>query len=465
MSRILISYFSDYGETMYDAIVKELINQKNDILRININGIIYYQSWGESSKLKDKDILHKVIKFRPELVLNFNHSLPKEISKSINCPNCIIDADNPETFWNKKYLIKNRNKYLYIGLQKYSKEMYKKFFSVANLRNYLFLPPATTVQGQKLKKKFNISFIGSNFYPFKIPEYDFFYSKNALDLYSNFKSNYYYDFSHKPIFFKDNLLKFQEYVKDIRCFYVGQDRLKYMSMLTDLGFHFFGVRYWNKIAYYDFEIAKCFNPKKITTLKENQWLYNSSKISVNISHPQAKSSFSWRVMDIMASNACLVMEYKPDWMKLFSKYLSKEVLDAIIYKDRYDMREKCINLLKDKQLRLKCIKECQNAIEKDGRWITRFEKLEDFTKIKILNKHNNSDYKTCYEFINRRDEMLSMKKILNTKINFRIKTRIKLIFYAFMMIINQIPIINKFLISRNTIFYKIDLAIRNERNN
>ncbi len=36
--------------------------------------------------------------------------------------------------------------------------------------------------------------------------------------------------------------------------------------------------------------------------------------------PLAKTSFSWRVMDIMASGACLLMEDKPDWRDLFEKY-------------------------------------------------------------------------------------------------------------------------------------------------
>ena len=47
-------------------------------------------------------------------------------------------------------------------------------------------------------------------------------------------------------------------------------------------------------------------------------------------------------MDIMASNSCLLMEDKPDWRDLFEKYLSKETLEAVIYKDRFDMREKAI---------------------------------------------------------------------------------------------------------------------------
>ena len=37
MAKVLISYFSDYGEAMYDAITDILIKNGNEIFRFNIN--------------------------------------------------------------------------------------------------------------------------------------------------------------------------------------------------------------------------------------------------------------------------------------------------------------------------------------------------------------------------------------------------------------------------------------------
>ena len=96
-------------------------------------------------------------------------------------------------------------------------------------------------------------------------------------------------------------------------------------------------------------------------------------------------------MDIMASNSCLLMEDKPDWRDLFEKYLSKETLEAVIYKDRFDMREKAIKLLNDEELRLRCVADLNNAIEQNGRWENRFKELEKFTNIKLLNMDNKNN--------------------------------------------------------------------------
>ncbi|OQB40086.1 MAG: hypothetical protein BWY04_01452 [candidate division CPR1 bacterium ADurb.Bin160] len=463
MSRILISYFSDYGEAMYDAICKELLNNGNDVLRINTEGVILYQKWGEECKLKNKEIIKKVLKFKPNLVMNFNNSLPIEITQMLNCPNCIIDADNPETFWNKKYIKNNHKKFKFLGLQKYSKTMYRKLLShKINNKNYLFFPPATSVKAQKLQKKFNISFIGSNFFPLRIPDEDFFYSKNAINIYKKYKKNYFYDCDKE---YGGNIKKRNEHktiCETIRAFYVGQDRLKHMSVLTDLGFTFFGVRWWNKIAYYDFDIASCFNPKKITTNIENQWVYNSSKISINISHPQAKSSFSWRVMDIMASDSCLLTEYKEDWNELFGKYISKEVKEAIIYNNRYELRQKCITLLDNEKLRNKCIEELQNAIEKNGRWHKRLLKLQQFTKVPIIDIENNHPFYEKVNFKRSKPESPQSKK---NKTKLRIRTRVRLILCSVLLIINQIPFVNKLLIDRDTLFDKIKKTIEDDRYN
>ena len=183
--------------------------------------------------------------------------------------------------------------------------------------------------------------------------------------------------------------------------------MKHLQLLSDLGLKIYGVKWWKKIAFYDFELASCFDPTPIATIEENQWLYNTSKISVNISHPLAKTSFSWRVMDIMASNACLLTEDKPDWRDLFEKYLSKETLDAVIYKDRFDMREKAIKLLSDEKLRKNCVKELNHAIEENGRWIHRFSKLEEFLGTKLIGLKNKNPE---YIYIQREEKKIKEEK-------------------------------------------------------
>ena len=404
MAKVLISYFSDYGEAMYDAITDILIKNGNEIFRFNINNPkVSITQWGGISKIVDESLLTQIKNFAPTIILNFNNSLPVNCFDLLpaDCKICAIDADAPEVaFWNKENLEKYYEKYVFLGLQSYSREMYERFLNKKLESNYLYFPPATVVQNEKLEQDKNISFIGSNFYPLSIPTDAYFYSDVALKLYEEFKSNYFYPYEQA----KEKYHVSEKIFIDIRGYYCGQDRLKYMQQLTDLGFTYYGVRWWNRIAYYDFDLAKCFDKTPKTTIEENQWVYNTSKISVNISHPLAKSSFSWRVMNIMASQACLLTEDKPDWRDLFEEYLSKEVLDAIIYKDRFDMRQKAIRLLNDEELRLKCVKELNNAIEQNGRWESRFKLLEDFLSIPFL---NISEVRNDFIFIKREDRTSS----------------------------------------------------------
>ena len=461
MANILISYFSDYGEAMYDAITDVLLKNGNNIFRFNINTpAVSISSWGGYSKISDKSVRKKICDFKPQIVLNFNHSLPVEIYDDLSedCKICVIDADNPNTFWNKQLHLKTARKYVYLGLQSYSKTMYENYLGRAlSSFEYMYFPPATVVKRETLKQDKNISFIGSNFYPMSIPPFETdFYTSEGLKLYEAIKKEYYISLSEVK-----KICQTQNYawlLEQVRAFYTGQERLKYLQQLTDLGLIFYGLRWWKNIAYYDFELACCFNEKVIRTLAENQWVYNTSKISVNISHPQAKSSFSWRVMDIMASNACLLMEDKPDWRDLFEKYLSPETLENIIYTDRFDMREKAKKLLADEKLRQRCIRELNNAIEQNGRWEKRFAKLQEFVGIPLMNQSgtgaffflknecdcNKADTKNVSSTI-----LYKQKKNFLKRIN--VKKRTKLFFYLTVLALYQIPI--------------IDIGIRRENRN
>ena len=390
MARILISYYSDYGETMYDSLFGVLRDNGNDVFRLNINNPgVAIDEWGGCCSMISKEQLDMIVNFNPEIIFNFNHSLPINllIVLSPDVINCVIDADNPNTFWNKDYLKSHYSDYYFLGLQSYSKEMYDSFLN-SNSYRYLYFPPGTAVVNREIKQDKNISFIGSNFYPLAIPPGEDFYSEMGLKLYDALKENYYLsEEDAKNICSASSNPSWL--LEKVRAYYVGQDRLKHMQVLTDLGFTFYGVRWWNHIAYYDFELAKCFDSTPIITLEDNQYVYNSSKLSVNISHPQAKTSFSWRVMDIMASNSCLLMEDKPDWRDLFEKYLSSETLDLIIYNGPYDLRSKVIYLLSDEDVRKQCVKELNSAIDNNGRWNTRFIALEKMIGIKITYLSND----------------------------------------------------------------------------
>lgn len=95
------------------------------------------------------------------------------------------------------------------------------------------------------------------------------------------------------------------------------------------------------------------------TLKENQDIYNSAKIGISVGHLQAKSGFQWRILDIMASNACLVSDYQSDFDVLFPTNLFP------VYHNPYEAREMCKVLLEDEDLRKKIVIGCQKYVSKN----------------------------------------------------------------------------------------------------
>ena len=392
MANILMSYFAELGEPMYDAVAETLLKNGNNVFRLNINNpSVAAPRWGETSRIKDGELLKKICDFEPEIILNYNNSLPVNVYSSLNCSftDCIIDADSINYFWNEDRLKETRDEHLYLGQQSASKPLYDKYIGTRlDDEHYLYFPGATVINNRNEEQNKNISFIGTNFHLIAKPECPDYYSKDALEIHQKLSEDFFYDVSklkeeHPGVSDVDMLSDL------IKTSLAGQERIKYLQAICDLGLTIYGVR-WEQAAYIDFELARCFDKTPVTTLEQNEYIYNSSKVSVNISHPQASTSFSWRVMDIMASNSCLATECKKDWVDLFGDYLSDETMHYAVYSDRYDFRKKCIELLQDDDLRIHCVSEMNKAIEENGRWESRFLALEERLGIRIVGNHNDS---------------------------------------------------------------------------
>ena len=396
MANILVSYFFCSGEAFYDGFCEELRNHGNDVFRWNLCNYIQHTGWGESFTLnqKGKDVLAEVYDFAPDVVVGFNNACPLEIVNQTEIPVCLWDADAPNHFWHKDYIKQNVDRYHYLGFQAYSLGMYIDLFGIPQNR-YAYCPAATTLRNEDLPLTQNISFIGNHFTDAIQFHSDHF--KDNIEIMKFIRSelakNYHADADQllsKYVSAKQQLVtpslskQFMRVWQSVKLLnYPGIDRIQHLSNLADLGLSIYGPSSWKDMAGYYPNVAVCYNPEKIKSLEENARVYNSSKISVNISHPQATSAFSWRVMDIMASNSCVLTEYKKDWQELFGIYLSDEVRNAIVYVDKYDMRTKAVRLLENEELRKKCVKGCQDAIEKNGRWKVRLEKIGKILGIEL----------------------------------------------------------------------------------
>ena len=71
-TKVLISYFSDYGDAMYDAITDILLKNGNFVFRFNINNPkVSMTTWGGISKIIDTDLLSQIKDFATDVIFNF----------------------------------------------------------------------------------------------------------------------------------------------------------------------------------------------------------------------------------------------------------------------------------------------------------------------------------------------------------------------------------------------------------
>ena len=167
------------------------------------------------------------------------------------------------------------------------------------------------------------------------------------------------------------------YDKEITGRISGVRRMDYLNEIADLGLELHGT-YWDQenIRYFPL-LALSYNKKEIFSLEENQELYNSAKIGFNVSHIQAVSGVSWRVCDIMASNAYIVTEEKESFRQLFPG------LKIPTYTSKYEARILCQKLLDSEEERLEIVSECNKIIEENFRFVHILEKLESFMKMNL----------------------------------------------------------------------------------
>lgn len=465
MAKIFASFFNaisdpknkDAMPCFYDAFLNSLKDNGNDVL--------YYSNlfFNKNINKTPKDFLEKIKIFNPDLIILFNNAC-FDISNEFDCPILIWEVDSYFYFSNIDKIKLNPNKYKYIVPQNISIEKIKDFFGV-NSKNIYLLPPSSSVVAQKIEQKSNITFIGTRFGTNNIVS-KFINSEpneNEIDQYKKIlKYVETYPFStDKDILkeFKVNSEKIKKYlsIKNIVEDISAKNRIQTLSAVADLGLSIYGTESWKNNLEYNPELYLSYKNKSVYSLKHNQDIYNSSKIGININHAQAQDSFSFRVCDIMASNACLVTQPRKELNRLFPK------IKIPTYNNPYEAYSVCKKLLNNINLREDIVLSCQEMINNHYRFKHRIKDLEGITNVSLFSKNVGSltklEYKTNFE---THKNVHFIKKENN---NLRIKTRSKLTFYSILMFINQIPFINKSFIDRDTIFDKIKKTIDDEKNN
>ena len=391
MNKILIIYIGFVNERHYDcqvafyeALAEYLISLGHDVLLWNCWSYVslHNDTLSFSSESVEQSILSQILHFNPNIILDFNNVLPTSLKEQLNVHHIVFCADNAEFICHHSRLLTGDTHYISCS-QSISQQIQRMFN--AEEKHIFIIECATGIQAQERTQDKNITFLGTNF---GASIYDFSqrvsanYALHRAEPYIEpviraIQDNYYIELdelytllshTHKQPH-REMLAYLLPMLKHAL---VKEHRIAHLSMLSDIGLHLYGPQAsradWNELLLYNLELALCYHRKSIYSLKDNEALYNSSIIGLNISHLQAVGGFSWRVADIMASNACIMTEREDVFIKLFQDYFTEEQLEVILYRDKYDMREKAIELLNNKPLRDSIVQQSHLAIEERYRW-------------------------------------------------------------------------------------------------
>jgi hypothetical protein len=405
----------------YEGFVDALLREGNEVMLMITNDFLV-DCWHTNKLLLNiqKDRLEdRIKKFNPDLVITFNNSLYEKIPELVTCPIAVWSADSPAMFSDKVAIQKNVHRYDFICATKDLYPAVKKFFN-PDFKKVHTVYFATDFVAEALEQDKNITFIGTNFSHAAnlkqlLLEYDEGEKKKRKNL-IRFMASYR----------KDVLLSPEEHCKklgiktallhsishsDLLNLVSGNFRIQTLQSISDLGLELYGSKNWHDVLDFSLDLALCFTNQEISSVKENQTLYNQSKIAINITHAQAKNGFGWRVRDIMATNACVVSDYREELLTQFGEYVKIPV-----YHTPYEARELCQKLLKDELWRSEIVQGSQLAIEQGHRFKHRFADMEAIFGIQLLGNRSGKlvqlyaeDFMSDVAILQRTNELLVQK--------------------------------------------------------
>lgn len=441
MAKVFISLFSNIDDPnnvhpvpyFYETIISKLQELGNSVY------VYISKDFAKDYTKINQDIKKSIADFNPDLCILFNNTF-YDISNIVDCPIVVYEVDSPIFYSNKNNLKNNIDRYKFIVVQDSSITLLNSEFK-ANKKNIIKIPFFSEIHSENVPFKNNICFIGTKFPA--ITPYRTFMNENPdekdIDLYKGLIE----DFNKNPLIsnavFWQKHSDLPEIIKNkfdfisIMSGLSDYNRTMALSAVADLGLDLYGSKEWITDNYNNPLLMLSYKNKVVYSKQHNQDIYNACKIGININHLQAVSAFSWRVCDIMASNACLVSEYKPDIEKQFHGIIPT-------FSNPYEAREICKRLLKNENERRDIVAASNEIIDRNYRLKNILPWIEDFTGI-ILHSTKKGPQPIKYY-------------VEKNKIASNFETTCKLGIYGLALLLSEIPIGN-LLIKEDKILNKI----------
>jgi len=335
-----------------------------------------------------KKYLDRIQNFNPDLFILFDNQF-WDISSLFDVPIIIYDIDSPVAYANIDRL-NNNDRYKFLCITKEGKSVISDVIGCSD-KNICYIPPFTGVVAREEKIERNIGFCGSHWLWNNFNEVFDFIKENPSNNDREIAKKVWKEYQNNPFFFPEDFYIKNKYIAEkhlktdnlynFSTRISGLKRARYLLAIEDLGLEIRGL-HWNnpncQILKAFPELLLSYSAEKIINTNTTEKFYNSSKIGFCVNHIQANSGFSWRVCDILASNACLVAERTKD---LLSFGFNVPTFDSIA-----GAREECIKILTEENMRFDIVEATHEIIDKNHRFKNILPIIENFIGI---NLHSN----------------------------------------------------------------------------
>lgn len=413
MAKILLTFFNGVNDPLndnampafYESFISELSKLGHTLLVYHHRRFI--QDWEEI----DSNIEDEIQNFSPDFAIVFNN-LFYNLASKFDFPIILYLVDSILFLGNLDEVLINPNRYFFVSSQSEDLE-YLKNHNV-NESNLLLLPFFTLFKNETIEKLQNIVYIGTRFNledtSTHVTEWNKFTRTNPCDMSKQIYCNLVEYVLTNPFCSLDELCeRFGNKYFDIREISLkglienlsSSKRITMLSSISDLGLTIYGNTGWSYHNSDEWHLPLCYDSRKVYSLEQQQRVYNTSKIAPNINHVQAISGFSWRVHDIMATDACLVSEYKPSLENILKK------VPIPTFSNPYDAREKVKYLLNNENYRKDIVHLSNEYIEKNCRFNNILEGLESLLGIDLHNSNERFFTENIYQLDKRKIELIN----------------------------------------------------------
>lgn len=391
MAQIIVSAMSNvtwlrepYVDSFVEGMIRALTRAGNEVLNIRVND--FYRN-GKLVTSRER-MRKKIHSFKPDLVLSLNNAAPyPQFIDDTDCPVACLAADSYAFFSNKETIRKHAERYYFFNFSNDTINTLKDWFPEAQANRNILFGHATDLQAEDIPQDIPVSFVGSmaNWnrelvaYFQRLPHIpvmnyeDQNTAKNSFfKLLDQFKDNPFMEvkggaISGAPL--QWGVPVEASLIHLLTC----QERFKVLSQLSDLGLRLYGYPHaYSEVLLYNEKLFRCFDYTPSVTIDHSTHTFNRSKVSLNLPHGHAQEGFSWRVCDILASNATLLSCRQPDLVSL-----SKGYVDLPMFESPAEARDLTIKLLRDPEWRKELSKGSQKMIEEKCRFEPKFKIMEE----------------------------------------------------------------------------------------